>query len=274
MTFTRLGLSGLVLLVLAVLPAGAEPVPDRATGIWSLGGCGSAALTVLVNTTGALVIETEDTTSYVALAKAEWAAGSLVLTPEGADDMVLPPLTQFQRCNFLPPSMAVPFAEAIAVFKRMDEVEEACLGNATNVARCIAVAFDVIDVTGDGLFSQAELSRGLRAAGFFLGYHWAVDKQRGAAGGAAAPRPHAFVPLENLYVGQFAGTALGPFIASNLIQSYDFDGDGFLSLGEVMQDRIPETGLEGILANTALQLSPAALSAFLKSLVAGFNLLP
>ena len=273
MTFTRLGLSGLMLLVLSSVPAGAAPVPDRATGIWGLGDCGSTALTVLVHTTGALVIETEDQKSYVALARAEWTAGSLVLTPEGADDMVLPPLTQFQRCDFLPTSMSVPFAEAIAVFKRMDEVEAACLGEATNVARCIAVAFDVVDVTGNGLFSQAELSRGLRAAGFFLGYHWAVDQQRESAD-AGATRGHAFVPLEKLYVGQFAGMALGPFIAGNLIQSYDFDGDGFLSLGEVMQDRIPETGLQGALANTALQLSPAALSAFLKSLAAGFNLLP
>ena len=258
-------MAGLAVLALSGLSLEAEPVPKRATGIWSLGPCGGDGLAVLVNSAAALMVETEGGQSHVAILKAEWAAGSFVLTPEGTgDDLVLPPLEQFQRCDFLPPSMSVPFAEAVAVFKRLDEIEAACSGEATNVARCIAVAFEVIDVTGDGLFSQAELSRGLRAAGFFYGYRWAVDQQ--------GQHPH--VPLEKLYVGQFAGTALGPFIATNLIQSYDFDGDGFLSLREVMQDRIPETGLEGALANAALQLSPAALSAFLKSLAAGFNLLP
>lgn len=264
----------IVVLALSGSSSKATPVPDRVTGIWSLGDCAAAALTVLVNSTGALVVETEGAAAHVAVVEAEWIHDSFVLTVRGNnDDMMLPPLEQFQRCTFLPPSVSVPFAKAVAVFKRLDKIEAACMGEETNVARCMAVAFDMIDVTGDGLFSHAELSRGLRAAAFFVGYRWAADQQQEAAVDTEATRWPAFVPLEKLYVGQFVGTALGPIVASNLLQSYDYDGDGFLSLAELMHDRVPETGLQGALAKTALQMSPAAVSAFMKSLAAGFNLL-
>ena len=271
-------IAGLAVLALSGFSSQAAPVPQRATGIWSLGPCGGDGLSVLVNSAAALMVETEGEQSHVAILKAEWVAGSFVLASKDiGDDLVLPPLEQFQRCGFLPPSMSGPFAEAVTVFKRLDEIEAACSGEATNVARCIAVAFDVVDVTGNGLLSRAELSRGRQAAEFFFDYRWAVDKQREAEGesaGADAARGPAFVLLEKLYAGDASASRVFMSAPSNLIQSYDFDGDGFLSLQEVMQDRIPETGPEGALANTALRLLPPALSAFLRSLAVGFDLLP
>ena len=70
-----------------------------------------------------------------------------------------------------------------------------------------------------------------------------------------------FLPLEELYFAQVAAAALGPFVATNLIDSYDFDGDGFLSLAELMQDRSPEKGFEGALAGVASGMAPEALAA-------------
>ena len=266
MKVTRFWVIGLTVLALAASPSEpseAEPVPDRAIGIWSLGDCGDAGLSVLVNSTGALVVETEGGKTQVAIVKAEWAEGSFVLRSQAAEgDLVLPPLTQFQRCDFLPSPVSVPFAEAVALFKRMDEIQASCTGTESNMARCVAVAFDVIDITDDGLFSQAELSRALRAAGFLIGYGLAVDEQT-----------EVFVKLEELYLGQIAGAALGPLVAGHLIRSYDFDGDGFLSLKELMQDRLPESALQGALANLAIQMPPGALSA-LTELLGGLDLLP
>ena len=243
----------LVVLTLVGSSSEAAPVPERATGIWSLGDCDSAGLALLVNSTDALVVRTE--TNQVAILEAEWVRGSFVLTSDEADeDLVLPPLEHFQRCAFLPPSIAIPFPEAIAVFRRMDEIKTACVGRDTNLARCIEVTFDVIDVTGNGQLSQAELSRGLRAAGFFLRYPVALFELQQHAGTVGRPGP-TFVPQGKLSLNQLAGTAVD--LAGKMIQSYDLDEDGFLSLGEVMQDRTSE---DGLLLNTALQMSPAALS--------------
>jgi len=266
---------GLALVTLSGLPARAAPVPKQAIGIWSLGDCGNPDLAVLANSTGALVVQTAREETFVAVVKAEWVAGSFVLTTEDAnEELVLPPLNQFKRCEFLPPAVSVPFPEAVAIFKRLDEIEAACVGEETNFARCATVVLEVIDVTGDGLFSQSELSRGLRALGFFLGYRMALDVERETADAADPSRWPPMVPLSMVYVGQILGTALGPLVAGNLIQGYDYDGDGFLSFPEFMHDRIPETGLQGVIARTALEMSPGMLSVFMKSLGSVFDWLP
>lgn len=267
----------LVLLVLSVSASGAVPIPEEATGIWSLGDCDGTGLIILANSNSALAVETEETETHVAVVKTEWVAGSFVLTTEDAvNDLVLPPLTQFQRCDSLPASVSIPFAEAITIFKRFDDIVAPCSGKDGNLSQCIAVAFQVVDITGDGLFSQAELSRMLRAAGFFLGYNLVAQEQQKSAGsvGEHITQGPVFVALKDLYVSQLAGTVLAPFVASHLIQSYDFNGDGFLALGELMQDRIPETGLQGVLVDLVVRMPPGALPALLKSLPFGLDLLP
>ena len=254
---------GLAALTLFTSPSAAEPVPEHAAGVWSLSGCGYDGLTVLVNPSAALVIESEGAKTKVALAAAEFVAESLVLTIKGEEgELVLPPLGNFERCQVLPGLLPVLFAEAVAVFRRLHEIDALCYGDGGIDARCVAVAFSIIDLTGDGRFSRAELSRAVRAAGFFIGHRLVADE-----------KSVSFVSLEDMYVAQLAASALGPFVAGNLVDSYDYDGDGFLSLGELMQDRSPEEGVEGVLASIASAMAPEALSALMKSMTGMLGLL-
>ena len=240
--------AGLAAFALGGSPSGAEPVPDHATGIWSTTDCGDGSFTFMVNSSTALITEGK----RVALIEAKWVAGSLVL----GDDLVLPPLDSLKRCDVLPGSLPVLFAATIATFKRLDEIDAACEDAIT--PQCVAVAFDIIDVTGDGKFSQAELSRGIRAAvGFYI-----ID--------ASSKKDM----IKDIHIAQLVSSALAPFVAGNLIESYDFDGDGFLTLGELMQDRIPDKGLEGVVANLASEASPEVLSTIMKSMTGLSGLLP
>lgn len=254
--------TGFAALVLFATPAHAEPVPDHATGIWSAGSCGEDGLTVIVNPRGALMVEVEAGKSRVAVAAAEWFSESIVLTTgDEGGEFLLPPMERLERCDTAPASLALMFAETITVFKRFDEIDEYCRGKDRIGLGCVSAAFEMIDITDDGVFSRAELSRAIRAAGFFLGYHIATEERSGA-----------FVPVEDLYLVQIAATAFGPLIATNLIDSYDFDGDGFLSLGELMQDRAPEEGFEGIAVTLLGEASPAMVSTLMESLTGAFDL--
>ncbi|MDE0308090.1 MAG: hypothetical protein OXI87_24875 [Albidovulum sp.] len=75
----------------------------------------------------------------------------------------------------------------------------------------------------------------------------------------------AFVPVEELLLSWLAGSAIGPTVAGNVVGSYDYDGNGLLSLKELMQDRAPQNGLEGALASAAEELAPDTLAAILRS---------
>ena len=242
-------------LVLSASTVWAEPVPDRASGVWSVGGCSGDAFTVLVTSSSAIALEEREGKAVTAVAKAEWANGTIVLTMEGkGNEWVLPPLNALRKCDALPGVLPLLFAETIAIFGQLDEIDAACKGENGVTARCVALVFDIVDLTGDGKFSRAEISRAVRAAGFFIGYRMVADK-----------RQDPFVPLDELYLAQIAATALGPLVATNLIESYDFDGDGFVSFAELLQDRRPEKGLEGALATVASGMAPEALAAAMKS---------
>ena len=93
------------------------------------------------------------------------------------------------RCDAPPASFSLLFAEAITLFRHFDEIERQCAGEDVAAVRCVSFVFDIVDVSGDGVFSQAELSRAVRAAGFFVGYGLAVEKSQ-----------YAFVPMEELSV--------------------------------------------------------------------------
>ena len=256
--------ASLVAVLLWGTPAFAERVPERAIGIWSVAECDGDGLTVIVNRGGALVVEGgagETGNVRVAVASAEWIGGSIVLTTKlDGEDILLPPLDDLKRCVSPPASLAVAFAETLAVFQRLDKIGTHCRDGVD--LRCLVDAAEIIDVTDDGLFSKAEISRAIRAAGFFIGYRIATEETTDP-----------FVPLEKLYLAQLGATALGPLVATNIIDSYDFDGDGFLSLDELMQDRVPEEGLEGVAATLLGEASPAVVSTLLESVSGAFDLM-
>ncbi|MDE0173066.1 MAG: hypothetical protein OYH76_06485 [Defluviicoccus sp.] len=261
MQFAVAAVAVLASVVLFGAPVGAEPVPARATGVWSLGkGCNGGAPVAMVNSRAALMVENRDGKPAVAIARAEWAAGSIVFSfQNGGEELILPPLKSLRKCGTLPGMLPVVFAETVAVFRKFDETGEACLGKDGPGPRCSAVGFRMIDITRDGRLSRAEIGRAIRAAAFFIGHRLIADKQKTT-----------FVPIDELSLAWFAGSALGPTVAGNLVDSYDYDGDGLLSLAELMQDRTPEEGVEGALAAMAAEMAPQALSAIMRSAVAGF----
>lgn len=185
------------------------------------------------------------------------------MTAEGEPDkLVLPPLGSLKRCDAPPVMFYLIYAEAITVFGQIDKIEERCAGTHIVTERCTALVLDLIDVSEDGVFSKAELSRAVRAASFFIGYRLAVEESRAA-----------FVPMERLSIARFAASLLGPFVAGNLIDSYDFDGDNFLSLKELLQDCSPEEGIEGIAAGLVAQLPPDMMSGIMKTVDGLFGLM-
>lgn len=258
MTMGRAGTFAAGAAALAILTsvAWAEPLPDRAFGVWSVGECGGDTLAVMVNSTSALMVENREGEAAVAVGRAEWAGGSIVVTMKGEPgELILPPLNGLRRCEALPGVMPLLFAEAVAVFGRLDEIDAACDAETGTAAHCLVQGFDIVDITGDGRFSRAEMSRVFQAAGFFVGYRMVADR-----------RGDAFAPLGELYLAQVAATILGPLLATNLIDSYDFDGDGFLTLDELTFDRRPEEGLEAALASLASGMAPEALSAAMEAI--------
>ena len=256
MKFSVAVAAGFATLVLAGAAFGTEPVPERANGVWSLGNaCDGGAPVAMVNSRAALMVEHRNGKPVVAIGKAEWAAGSLVLSFENeAEELILPPLDRLRECRALPGVLPVMFAETVAVFRKFDQIDMACLSKDGPGPRCAAVGFELIDITADGQLSRAEIGRAIRAAVFFIGHQLIVDK-----------RQITFVPVEELLLAWLAGSALGPTLARNLVDSYDYDGNGRLSMAELLQDRTPEEGIEGALAAMAAEMAPEALSTVMRS---------
>ena len=252
-------LIGLAALVLSGSQSTADPVPERATGIWSTTACGKDGLTLLVNTRIALLIEGQGLETRVAVVPAEWADGSLILKVKGeAQERVLS-VDNLKPCDALPGSMSLLLADVVTVFSELDDFVTLCRRMDGITTRCVAVVTDLVDVTGDGVFSRAELRQGMRAASFFIAYQGFVARQR-----------EAFVSLDKLLISQLAASALGPFVVTHLIGSYDSDGDDSLSPEELLQDRSPEQALQGILADLAVKAPPAVVSMLARS-IPGFQ---
>ncbi|MDE0698710.1 MAG: hypothetical protein OXH76_23065 [Boseongicola sp.] len=242
--------------ILTMQPSAAEPVPGEATGIWSVGECGGDGLAMLIDTSVALIFETREGQASVAMAGAEWVAGFVVATVKGEGaEFVLPPLDALSRCSALPGGFSLVFAESVAVLGEYDALEARCMGGEPAAAECVALATELVDVSGDGVFSKAELSRAVRAASFFIGY-----------GSIARSSQSSFVPLKDLFGASIAASLLGPFLAGNLIDSYDFDGDGQLSLKELFQDRLPQQGVDGVAAGLAMTLPPKMMAGLMSTM--------
>ena len=212
----------------------AIPVPKDAIGIWSKAECGGSGDMYLVNSSHALIVRSSEGESALAVVPAEWAGGAVVLTP--ADGVVVLPTNNLSQCTALPALFYVGFGEVIALFQAYDGIRALC-ENDTPLS-CAAAVFATVDISDDERISEAELARVVRASGTLLTYATLADEQRKSLSNDG--RPSSFVPAGKLY-GAVAITVFGgPFVIGNLVRSYDYDGDGFLSLEEIMQDRLPD----------------------------------
>ena len=252
-------IAGLALLLLSGSSSTAEPPPEEATGIWSTAGCSQDGLTLLVNSRIALMIEGKGLATRVAVAPVEWVGGSLILKVKGeAHERVLS-VDSLEPCETLPGSMSLLLADVVVVFGKLDDFVTLCRRMDGITTRCVAVVTDLIDVTGDGVFSRAELRQAMRATSFFIAYR-----------GIAARQREGFVSLDKLLISQLAASTIGPFVVTHLIGSYDSDGDDSLSPEELLQGRSPEQAIRAILAELAAKAPPAVVSMLVGS-IPGFE---
>ena len=195
-------------------PVEADLIPNSARGVWSTEDCGGSGATFATNS--AAIIWWSGHSNEVYVGPAEWVSGSFLLPELEAEygGAVLPS-EGLQRCEAMPGRLQSLFPESLAVFEAFDQVATQC--DTGSMRRCASAVFDMIDVSGDDRFSRAEISRMVRAAAFFVGYD---------AISSAYDDP--FVSLDSIVVISSLRSALRPLV-DDLIDSYDFDGDGFLS---------------------------------------------
>ena len=75
---------------LSLVPAGAEPVPEEATGIWGETGCNDGGRMFLVNASYVMDVRLSGTSAAVAVHPARWMAGAvLVDTGQGMEILAL-----------------------------------------------------------------------------------------------------------------------------------------------------------------------------------------
>ena len=213
--------------LLSASPVEADLIPNSARGVWSTEDCGGSGATFATNSAAIIWWSVHSNEVYVG--PAEWVSGSFVLPELAAEygGAVLPFTDRLQRCGTMPGRLQSLFPESLAVFEAFDQVATQCDGG--SMRRCASAVFDMIDVSGDDRFSRAEISRMVRAAAFFVGYD---------AISSAYDDP--LVSLDSIVVISSLRSALQPLV-DDLIDSYDFDGDGFLSQEELLQDRSIES---------------------------------
>jgi hypothetical protein len=152
-----------------------------------------------------------------------------------------------ERCADAPTAVQWIYGEAIAGFNGAGRALTICGGDAGPA--CLRSLFDVVDVTGDGSLSRAEVARLLRIGGFFAGYF---------------AQPKALVASQEVLIPTAVAGAIGTVGAAAIIGNMDYDDDGRLSMEELLQDRGEGAGLEA----AASALEPAAAQAILQSIAA------
>jgi hypothetical protein len=124
----------------------------------------------------------------------------------------------WRRCDAPPAALAALHGEGIAFLAAFEHLEAAC-GRGTPGA-CAEAILRQGDVSGDARLAPAELARLARGAA------WVVAVQEGATQDALA--------------GAVGVGAVGGILAARaLVESLDYDGDGRISLAELLQDRGP-----------------------------------
>ena len=222
----------------------AVSVPEEATGIWSASECGGGDDMHLVNASYALIVRSSEGKFALAIVPAEWAGGAVALTH--MDGVTVLRTASLKRCRALPALAYVGFGEVITLFQAYDGIRALCEADAP--LSCASAVFAMLDISEDGHLSEAELARVVRASSVLLTYAILAEERRTKPAEDGWP-PH-FVPAEKLF-GTMAVTVFGaPFLIGNLVRSYDYDGDGFLSLEEILQDRLSDD-MAGIAENLA-----------------------
>jgi hypothetical protein len=159
--------------------------------------------------------------------------------PDNADPKATQPGDDWETLRYeaclqgLPASTVLLHGEAIAFLQMIDAVKASC---GDDVAQCSALLFAGVDVSGDARLSRAELARLFRVGAYLS----LLSDQEATLN-------------SDLMAAVGAALALGPILASAIVNSLDYDNDGVLSLEEISQDR---SALVATLQNPSDQLGP------------------
>ncbi len=236
----------LALSLLLGMPAFAQGVPEALRGAWYAGDCADPAAMLVLTSRAAARVETEvparlfrfgstgpapGTAAGYTLGVAVGAEAPRLMfraAPEGLETIEPDPKTRddrlpgearpetWRRCPAPPPAIAALHGEGVAFLAALEHLEAAC--GAGTPGACAEALIRQGDVSGDGKLSPAELARLVRGAA------WVLAVQEGGTVEALA--------------AAVGGGALGGIVAARLlVESLDYDGDGRLSLEEVLQDR-------------------------------------
>jgi hypothetical protein len=159
------------------------------------------------------------TPDVLEVATAEGANGGASITegPGSAPDPSVWNIEQATSCPALPPGPQALYGEMFAVLSGLDAAETAC---SAGPQACAGALFSVGDVNPNGSLNTAEISRLIRV----LVQLGAIEQGNGDADEQAGMLA--------------ANVPLAPILARALISSFDYDGDGGLSLEEILGDRV------------------------------------
>jgi hypothetical protein len=244
--------------------AEAQLLPERYSGVWTQGACGEVGHVRLVNSLAVIDVLDRGGAPHLqilVLDEARPDGDAVDLNLRMADGTLVEGRFTldggrldgaFRRCDAPPPPVAWTLGEVVTLFEAAGRVNRRCRDEGG--ARCVLEAFDAVDVTGDGVLREAEIARVLRVIGFFVGY-------------AATERT--LVPAQELLLPSALGGMLAPTIASGMVANYDYDGDGGLSLDELLEDRGDRAGLVAALQSAetiAADLSLDAAIGFVRNM--------
>lgn len=246
--------------LLALLPLAtlANEVPEQLTGVWATPNCGSPTDTLVVYKSFYLWIGEKETAltgltmpqsqpdGWTRLEESDGYPNFFTVLPDGRlreaflpdnADLASAPAEDWQTTDYescgdaLPRSKVLLHGEPVALLQVVSNVQSVCQ---TDRQACANQLFAGIDVSGDGNLSTAEIARLFRAAGYVAAISEDTPAGNDELAGVLA-----------------AGLPLGPLMASAIINSFDYDDNGVVSLSELSQDRgtlidqlEPETGDE------------------------------